>query len=115
MSTHTAEELAQEHRRYLMIWIVLGVLTALEIGVTRPELGIPHTLVVAALVLMAVVKAALVAMYYMHLSNEKTTLRWIAVTPMILCVFLLFMLTPDLGPWSTRMLTHVLAGAPAAE
>ena len=52
-------------------------------------------------------------MYYMHLATEKTTLRWIAVTPAILCVFLLLMLTPDLGA-VTRMITHALAGAPAA-
>jgi len=111
MSTHTAEEIAHEERKYFRVFFLLGILTAIEIGVIY--LPIPHTVIVAALVLLAVVKAALVAMYYMHLANEKATLAYIAVTPMILCVFLLFMLTPDLGA-VTRMLTHVLAGAPAA-
>jgi hypothetical protein len=62
---------------------------------------------------MAATKAALVALYYMHLANEKTTLMWIALTPAILCVFLLFMLTPDLGA-ITRLLTHASPAAPAA-
>jgi cytochrome c oxidase subunit 4 len=113
MSTHTAEEIAQEERRYFRVFFLLGVLTMLEVGVIYTP--IPHALIVTTLVLLAVVKAVLVAMFYMHLATEKTTLKWIAVTPMILCVFLLFMLTPDLGA-VTRMLTHALAGdAPAAE
>jgi hypothetical protein len=38
-----------------------------------------------------------VALYYMHLALEKRTLGIIALTPLFLCVFLIFMLTPDLG------------------
>jgi cytochrome c oxidase subunit 4 len=45
-----------------------------------------------------VAKAALVALYFMHLKFENRTLGIIAVTPMILCVFLLFMLMPDATP-----------------
>jgi caa(3)-type oxidase subunit IV len=44
---------------------------------------------------MAVSKAALVALYFMHLKFEVRTLGIIALTPMILCVFFLFMLMPD--------------------
>lgn len=111
MATHTTEELAHEERRYLQIFLILGVLTALEIGVIY--LPIPHLAIAASLVIMAATKAALVALYYMHLANEKTTLTWIALTPMILCVFLILMLTPDLGAL-TRLITHG-PDAPAAE
>jgi cytochrome c oxidase subunit IV len=111
MSEHTADEIAQEERRYMRVFALLAVLTAVEVGVIY--LPIPHFAIVASLVLLAIIKAALVAMYYMHLASEKTTLRWIAVTPAILCVFLLLMLTPDLGA-VTRMLTHALAGSPPA-
>ena len=103
MATHTPEELAHEERRYLQIFVILGVLTLFEIGIIY--MPIPHLAIAAMLILMAATKAALVALYYMHLSNEKTTLMWIALTPAILCVFLLFMLTPDLGA-ITRLLTH---------
>jgi len=111
MALHTDEEILQEERRYFRIFLLLAVLTMLEIGVIK--LPIPHFTIVAALVLLAVIKAVLVAAFYMHLSTEKTTLKWIAVTPMILCVFLLFMLTPDLGAF-TRLVTHALAGAESA-
>jgi len=105
---HSPEELAHEERRYLQIFFILGILTVLEVGVIY--MPIPHFTIVLSLILLAVVKATLVAAFYMHLSTEKTTLKWIAVTPMILCVFLLFMLTPDLGA-VTRIITHALAGA----
>jgi len=111
MATHTPEELAHEERRYLQIFVILGVLTLFEIGVIY--MPIPHLAIAAMLILMAGTKAALVALYYMHLSNEKTTLMWIALTPAILCVFLLFMLTPDLGAF-TRLLTHAAPAAPTA-
>jgi len=111
MATHTPEELAHEERRYLQIFVILGVLTLFEIGIIY--MPIPHLAIAAMLILMAATKAALVALYYMHLSNEKTTLMWIALTPAILCVFLLFMLTPDLGAF-TRLLTHAPPAAPTA-
>ena len=108
MSTHTAEEIAQEERTYFRVFFLLGALTLLEVGVIY--MPIPHFAIVTTLVILAVVKATMVAMYYMHLATEKTTLKWIALTPMILCVFLLGMLTPDLGA-VTRLVTHALAGA----
>jgi cytochrome c oxidase subunit 4 len=111
MAAHTAEELAHEERRYMRVFGLLAVLTAIEVGVIY--LPVHKYAIIASLVLLAVIKAALVAMYYMHLASEKATLRWIAVTPAILCVFLLLMLTPDLGALS-RMVTHALAGPPAA-
>lgn len=113
MATHTPADIAHEERRYLQVFLLLGLLTLLEIGVIY--LPIPHLAIAALLVLMAAAKAALVALYYMHLSTEKTTLMWIALTPAILCVFLLLMLTPDLGAL-TRLLTSAppAASAPAA-
>ncbi len=111
MDAHSPEAIAQEERRYFRIFLILGILTALEIGVTRVT-SLPHSMVALSLVIMASAKAALVALYYMHLASEKTLLTWIALTPAILCVFLLFMLTPDLGAL-TRMLTHVAAATPA--
>ena len=111
MDAHSPEAIAQEERRYLRIFLILGILTVLEVAVTRIS-ALPHAVIALSLVIMAAVKAALVALYYMHLASEKTLLTWIAVTPAILCVFLLFMLTPDLGAL-TRMITHAIAAAPA--
>jgi cytochrome c oxidase subunit 4 len=111
MTTHTPEAIAQEERKYLQVFLLLGVLTVMEIGVVY--LPIPKLAIALMLVIMAGAKAALVALYYMHLATERTTLMWIALTPAILCVFLLFMLTPDLGAL-TRIVTSPSPAAPTA-
>jgi len=108
MHAPTQAEIVAEEKRYIQIFIWLGVLTALEIGVTYLPLG--KIAIGAMLVLLAVTKAALVGLYYMHLVHEKQTLAWIAVTPAIICLFLILMLLPDLGA-VTRL---VIAAGPSA-
>ena len=87
---------AHAHPNYIKIFIILSVLTAVEIGVTF--LGLPRKLLVALLVGLAVWKAALVALHFMHLKIEKKTLTIVAIVPFILCVFLSLMLLPDIYP-----------------
>lgn len=87
---------AHAHPNYIKIFIILSVLTAVEIGVTF--LGLPRPLLVALLVGLAVWKAALVALHFMHLKIEKKTLTLVAIVPFILCVFLSLMLLPDIYP-----------------
>jgi cytochrome c oxidase subunit 4 len=112
MAVHTSEQLAHEHRRYLQVFAWLAVLTAVEIAVIY--MPIARLAIVLMLIMLAATKAALVAMFYMHLSVEKRTLALIALTPAVLCVFLVFMLMPDLGA-VTRALTHVVPSATEAE
>ena len=87
---------AHSHHNYIKIFIILSVLTAIEIGVTF--LGLPRALLVSLLVGLAVWKAALVALHFMHLKIEKTTLTLVAIVPFVLCVFLSLMLLPDIYP-----------------
>src|SRR5262245_39131049 len=103
---HSPEAIAQEKRRYLQVFFWLALLTAVEIAVIYAP--IPHRAIVAMLILLAGTKAALVALYYMHLAVEVRTLGYIALTPALLCVLLLFALMPDLGG-ITRLLAHVEA------
>jgi cytochrome c oxidase subunit IV len=51
---------------------------------------------------MALTKASLVGLYFMHLRFERPTLGLIALTPLVICVFLVFMLVPDLGAVQRR-------------
>jgi caa(3)-type oxidase subunit IV len=44
---------------------------------------------------LAVGKAALVAMYFMHLKFETRTLGLIAVTPLVIATLLVFVIMPD--------------------
>jgi cytochrome c oxidase subunit 4 len=83
-----------EEPNYMNIFWALAALTVLEIGAVY--LPFSKLVIGFLLVSLAVAKAALVAMYFMHLKFERPTLGIIALTPMILCVFLIFMLLPDL-------------------
>jgi caa(3)-type oxidase subunit IV len=111
MAVHSPEALAHEQRRYLQVFAWLTFLTALEIGVIY--VPISRVAIGVMLVVLAATKAALVALFYMHLSVEKRTLAYIALTPAILCVLLVFALLPDLGG-ITRALTHATP-APAVQ
>jgi len=77
-----------------IFWWLLA-LTILEIGVIY--LNIHRLVIIILLVGFALAKAALVAMYFMHLRFEKPTLAIIAVTPLIICLFLILMLLPDMS------------------
>lgn len=101
--------MAQAHKQpnYIAIFWWLLVLTILEIGVIFAPLA--RVLIVILLVGLALSKASLVAMYFMHLKFERTTLGLIAVTPLLLCVLLVFALLPDLSGTP-----HQTAGAPEA-
>jgi cytochrome c oxidase subunit 4 len=78
----------------IIFWWLLA-LTILEIAVIY--LDIHRLFIIILLVGFALAKAALVAMYFMHLKYEKATLAMIAVTPLIICLFLILMLLPDMS------------------
>ena len=78
----------QEHAppRYILIWVVLLVLTLAEVGYAFMDL--PKIWLAIGLVIMAVWKALLVALYYMHLIYEPKRLWVLAVSPLPLAVIL---------------------------
>ena len=89
-----AENGHKEHPKYMNIfWWLLG-LTVAEVLVVIPDL--PIAIKAISLIGMACSKAALVAIYFMHLKFERKTLAAIVITPFIICVFLVIMLMPDL-------------------
>ncbi len=80
---------------YIGVFWWLLALTILEIAVIY--MPIARLIIVILLVGFALSKAVLVAMYFMHLKFERLTLGAIALTPLILCVFLILMLLPDMS------------------
>ena len=86
-----AEE-ARKHPNYVMVWLALAVLTAVEVGITF--LAWSKSTVILVLVALAVWKASLVALYFMHLRFEKHPLRILAVAPIPLAfILVLFVIT----------------------
>ena len=84
------------HPNYLRIFWILLVLTIVEVALAYMPL--PKPLLVSLLIVLAVWKAALVALHFMHLKLERRTLTMIALSPFVLCVFLILMLMPDIFP-----------------
>jgi len=95
MADTAAHNEAHAEPNYLAVFGWLFVLTVIEVGVIF--LPIPKLVIAASLVILAAVKASLVAIYFMHLKFERVVIWWIAVIPVILCVFLIFMLIPELA------------------
>ncbi|MCZ6876350.1 MAG: cytochrome C oxidase subunit IV family protein [bacterium] len=88
--------MAEHHREpnYYLVLVWLAVLTIAEIIVAKSS--IPTLTTGILLVGMASSKAVLVALFFMHLKFETSTLMVIAGIPFIICTFLVFMLMPDL-------------------
>ena len=84
---------AHAEPNYMGVFWWLFALTIVEVAVIY--LGLPRLLLGILLVGMALSKAALVAMYFMHLRFERRTLGLIAVTPLLLGTLLVFILVPD--------------------
>ena len=95
-----------EQPNYMAIFWWLLALTIVEVGVIFAPLL--RVLIVILLVGLALSKASLVAMYFMHLRFEQRTLGLIAMTPLLLCLLLVFALLPDLSATP-----HQVAGPPA--
>jgi len=80
-----------------VFWWLLGLTIAEILVAVMPNSPMFPKLVQAMLLVgMALGKAALVALFFMHLKFEKRTLGIIALTPLILCTLLIFALLPDL-------------------
>lgn len=82
-----------EQPNYIGVFWWLLALTIIEVIVIF--LPVARLLIGLLLVGLALSKASLVAMYFMHLRFERRTLALIAITPLVLCLLLVFGLLPD--------------------
>jgi cytochrome c oxidase subunit 4 len=68
--------------QYVVVFVLLGALTLVELGVARTS-GISRPAVVLALVTLAIAKAALIALFYMHLRYETRILKLTVLGPLL--------------------------------
>lgn len=82
-------EAAQEQgtTKYFVVWFYLLVLTVAEVGVAFIS-QLPETWLILILLGIAVWKAALVAMYYMHLKFEPPRLVMMVLAPIPLAILI---------------------------
>jgi cytochrome c oxidase subunit IV len=80
------DNVAKAQPPYMLIFGILAVLMLSKVMLAF--LGLPKTFTIVLLCTLALVKASLVAMYYMHLRFEPRRLVVIALVPIPLAVIL---------------------------
>jgi cytochrome c oxidase subunit 4 len=98
---HGAEP--HEHAPYMKIFFLLGALTIIEIAFAYVHM--PIGLLRTILLSMAFFKAAVVALYYMHLKTERLLLYVVSLSPLGFAAILLCGLFWDIV-WYTGRLPH---------
>jgi cytochrome c oxidase subunit 4 len=84
----------EQHKKHTNPWVVFAILalfTIFEVAVTLFQL--PKQTIVPVLLAIAIVKAGLVAAYYMHLRYEKLFYTLIFVTPTLFALLLIAVLS----------------------
>lgn len=112
-TSHQESHEAGPHRghaaKYTLVWVVLVVLTIVTVLTGRMHL--PQWGLVLALAI-ATVKGALVALYFMHLSEQHGPSRLVFITSLVFVVLLISLTVADLG---TRFRLAVPAGSPFSD
>lgn len=94
--THDQQEHAEGHAAYLKVFVVLLIFTILEyLYATYMPVG--FVMLVLGLMSMAVFKATLVAIYFMHLKFEGRWVYFLLVPAGILATVLVCGLYPDIA------------------
>jgi caa(3)-type oxidase subunit IV len=77
---------AQGHKshvqKYLKVFAALVILTGLELGVVYA--GLPKSTLIALLIGLALAKAGAVALWFMHLADERRVLRLMVGLPLLI-------------------------------
>lgn len=81
----TTEGARHKAPNYYLVWLFLAILTLAEVGVAFIS-TISKEVLIVILLAMAVWKALLVALYYMHLKMEPKRLWLVAAAPLPLAL-----------------------------
>ena len=78
-----------------LIWVLL--MACLGAGMLVFLVEMSHATVISILFAVAVVKAALVVRYYMHMQGQPVPLYAVAGVPVLLLIFMVVALLPDIS------------------
>jgi len=82
MAVETGAGARTNRREYLFVFLALAGLTALELTVIRLP-GIGRSSMIAALVVLAISKATLIGLFFMHLRYETRILKLTVLIPLL--------------------------------
>ena len=91
MSFHSVEEVQKQVKIYIRVFVALGILTVLTVGVSY--LHLPLALAIAVALFIAAITSSLVAAFFMHLVSEKKII--LAILALAFVFFLVLLLWPS--------------------
>ena len=89
MSEAEAERIREHVRVYVMVFAALAVLTVVTVAISYLHLPTHYAIGIALVV--ATVKASLVALYFMHLISEEKVILWLLALCAAFFVFLMLL------------------------
>ena len=98
MSGHGEEAIKKSVRSYLVVFVSLAALTALTVAVSYLDLSAGLGILVALVI--ATFKASLVAMFFMHLIDERKAIYSILLLTAVFFIVLIFV---PLGTFSDHL------------
>jgi len=92
-SESPAEHTGASIMTFSKVWIVLLVLTGVEVFLAYKQL--PVLIMLISFLGLSIVKAAMIIAYFMHLKFERFSLFLTLFPMLILCILLMFISMPD--------------------
>lgn len=96
MSTHVDQRDGEKHpstRVYVSVFFVLALMTAAELALTTYIFPVPQNLLTPILLLGSLIKASLVAAFYMHLKYDTKFYTYIFTVPVLLLIVFVITVT----------------------
>jgi cytochrome c oxidase subunit 4 len=97
-AAHAAGEGHASVQTYVRVAVVLGILTAIEIGALYVP-GLPKHLLVTLLLVFSVIKFALVVAFFMHLRYDNKVLTALFVGPLLIAMIIILALMALFGSY----------------
>lgn len=86
-------------KTYLVVWLWLFIITVVEVVIAF--LPLPKPIMALFFIVLALLKAGLIASFFMHLLYERITLIYSILLPLILLLALVAGVLPD--AWSVHL------------
>lgn len=79
-------------RQYLLVFVILAAITAVEIVLSSSSLGLGRGLTTPLFLVLSLSKASLVAAFYMHLRSDRRMYAYIFLLPVVLLVMFAYLM-----------------------
>ena len=92
------ERVFEQHRhhakgQFFWVWGVLLVVTGIEVYLAYQNMEPIRML--SILMGLSIIKAALIIAYFMHMKFEVSTMRWLTMASLVICLSLMCIFLPD--------------------